>query len=68
MIVKLDPLAKRYSCSGVSGVLERFMTHFCLVSAVALAGHVVVEGAGVLGVVGAVGVIVVVVVVLALLT
>ena len=56
MIAKVGPLAKRDSCAGVRGVLERFMTHFCLL---------VFEGADV---VGGTGVFVVMVVVLALLT
>ena len=44
MILKLGPLAKSNSCTGVRGVLERFMTNFFLV----------VLGAIVLGTVGVV--------------
>ena len=62
---KFGPLANRDSCAGVRGVLERLMTHFCLVllelmhvclgplglwlGTTEVAKGVVAEGAGVVG-------------------
>ena len=54
-MAKLGPLAQRDSCTDVRGVLERFITHFGLVSTALLAGTEVVMGADVFGVVETIG-------------
>ena len=65
IIVKFGPLARKASCTGVTGVADRLMTYLLLVDGAVGTGTVVVMG--VVGALGAVGDMVAVGVVVTLL-